>query len=67
MTDNDSLVHSTETDDLYDDVYHHLDLYDTSEYPSDHLAYSTVNKKGAGENEGRNEGTSHQRVQRSST
>ena len=45
MTDTDSLVYSIETDDLYDDMCHHLDLYDTSEYPSDHPAYSTLNKK----------------------
>ena len=41
MTDTDSLVYSIETDDLYDDTCHHLDLYDTSEYPSGHPAYSS--------------------------
>jgi hypothetical protein len=45
MTDTDSLVYSIETDDLYDDMCHNLDLYDTSEYPNDHPAYSTINKK----------------------
>ena len=45
MTDTDSLVYSIETDDLYDDTCHNFDLYDTSEYPSDHPAYSTINKK----------------------
>ena len=45
MTDTDSLVYSIETDDLYDDMCHHLDLYDTSEYPSDLPAYSIINKK----------------------
>ena len=62
MTDTDSLVYSIETDDLYDDLYHHLDLYDTSEYPNDHRAYSKINKKVLGENEGRDEKISHQRV-----
>ena len=51
MTDTDSLVYSIETDDLYDDMCHHLDLYDTSEYPSDHPAYSTVDKKELGKTE----------------
>ena len=45
MTDTDSLVYSIETDDLYDDMCHHLDHYNTSKYPSDHPAYITVNKK----------------------
>ena len=45
MTDIDSLVYSIENDDLYDDKCHDLDLYDTSKYPSDHPAYSTINKK----------------------
>ena len=45
MIDTDSLVYSIETDDLYDDMCHHIDLYDTREYPSDHPAYSIVNKK----------------------
>ena len=44
MTDSDSLVYWIETNDPYDMCYH-LDLYDMSEYPSDHLAYCTVNKK----------------------
>ena len=48
MTDTDSLVYSIETDDLYDDMCHYLDLYDTSEYPSDHPAYSTIKKKEPG-------------------
>ena len=52
MIDTDSLVYSIETDDLYDDMCHNLELYDTSEYLNDHLAYSTnhlaystINKK----------------------
>ena len=45
MTDTDSLVYSIETDDLYDDIRHHLDFYGTSKCPSDHPTYSTVNKK----------------------
>ena len=48
MTDTYSLVYSIETDDLLNDMCHHLDLYDTSEYPSDHPAYCTVNKKVVG-------------------
>ena len=48
MTDTYSLVYSIETDDLHNDMCHHLDLYDTSEYPSDHPDYCTVNKKVVG-------------------
>ena len=44
MTDTNSLVYLIETGDLYDNMCHHLNLYDMSEYPSDHPAYSTVNK-----------------------
>ena len=45
MADTDSLVYSIQIDDLDDDMCHHLDLYDTSEYLSDNPAYSTANKK----------------------
>ena len=45
MIDTDSLVYSIKTDNLYDDMCHHLNFYDTSEYPNNHPAYSTINIK----------------------
>ncbi len=41
----DSLVYSIRTDDIYEDVRQHSELYDTSDYPKDHPAYSDRNKK----------------------
>ena len=63
LTDTDSLVYLITTDNLYDDMchprdliysiywykYNHLDLYDMSEYPSNHPVYNKVNKKMVGE------------------
>ena len=45
MTDTDSLVYSIETDNLYNDMCHHLNPYNTIEYPSHFPVYCTVNKK----------------------
>jgi hypothetical protein len=48
MTDTDSLIYDIQTDDVYEDMRRHLDLYDTSDYPRDHPAYSDKNKKALG-------------------
>ncbi|KAK3738643.1 hypothetical protein QZH41_001793, partial [Actinostola sp. cb2023] len=45
FTDTDSLCYNIKTEDIYEDMYEDLDLYDTSEYPRDHVLHSTVNKK----------------------
>lgn len=43
--DTDSFMHLVTTDDIYNDKLHFLDYLDTSDYPADHLCYSTKNKK----------------------
>ena len=48
FTDTDSLTYQIQTDDLYKDMEHDLDLYDTSNYPREHPLYSVVNKKKIG-------------------
>ena len=45
ITDTDSLVYSIETADVYADMMAEADAYDMSDYSSDQLAYSAVNKK----------------------
>ncbi len=45
MTDTDSLVYHIETTDIYADMMDDLDAYDTSDYPTDHPAYSEKNSK----------------------
>ena len=44
-TDTDSLLMEIETGDVYKDMEGQKDLYDTSDYPKEHLLYSEVNKK----------------------
>ena len=44
-TDTDSLLLEIQTDDVYQDMAAHKDLYDTSDYPQDHPLHSTENKK----------------------
>ena len=44
-TDTDSLLLEIQTDDVYDDMLSHADLYDTSDYPVNHPLHSTTNKK----------------------
>ena len=44
-TDTDSLIVHVQTDDLYKDMSLNADLYDTSNYQSDHPLFSTANKK----------------------
>ena len=45
FTDTDSLCYEIETDDLYEDMNDQKDLYDFSEYPTDHPLYDLKNKK----------------------
>ena len=44
-TDTDSLLLDIQTEDVYKDMKEHLWLYDTSNYPKDHLLYDSRNKK----------------------
>ena len=44
-TDTDSLLLEIQTEDVYEDMAKHPELYDTSDYPPDHPMYSTANKK----------------------
>ena len=44
-TDTDSLLLEIQTEDVYQDMAKHADLYDTSDYPNDRPLYSMVNKK----------------------
>ena len=48
MTDTDSLLCSSMTEDIYEDIKKDLDLFDTSAYPKDHKCYSEKNKKRLG-------------------
>ena len=44
-TDIDSLLLSIQIEDVYRDMEHNFDLYDTSNYPKDHPLFSPANKK----------------------
>ena len=44
-TDTDSLLLEIHTEDVYADMASHAELYDTSNYPTDHPSHSTTNKK----------------------
>ena len=44
-TDTDSLIVHVQTEDIYQDMTKHADLYDTNNYQSDHPLFSTANKK----------------------
>ena len=44
-TDTDSLLLEIETEDVYEDMAKHQDLYDTSDFPKGHPLHSTENKK----------------------
>lgn len=48
MTDTDSLFYKFQTEDLYQDMSRHKELFDTSNYPKNHFLYSEVNKKVVG-------------------
>ena len=45
MTDTDSLLFYCETDDIYFDMFQSFELFDTSDYPSNHPLHSNHNKK----------------------
>ena len=47
-TDSDSLIIRVQTEDLYADMARMSELYDTSNYPTDHPLHSTGNKKVVG-------------------
>ena len=47
-TDTDSLILDIQTEDVYKDIKEDLFLYDTSNYPKDHLLYNDRNKKALG-------------------
>lgn len=47
-TDTDSFSLHVETENIYDDMRAHADLYDLSDYSKDHPCYSTENKKVVG-------------------
>ena len=48
MTDTDSFLFSCQTEDVFQDMYEHRDLFDTSDFPKEHFLYSDVNKKKMG-------------------
>ena len=47
-TDTDSLILEFQTEDLYADMGRNPDVYDTSNFPTNHPLYSEVNKKVVG-------------------
>ena len=47
-TDTDSLILDIQTEDVYKDMQEYSWLYDTSNYPKDHLLYNDRNKKALG-------------------
>jgi hypothetical protein len=52
FTDTDLLCYDLRTDNLYKDMKDNQDLFDTSNYPKDHLLYSKQNKKVIGKMKG---------------
>ena len=48
MTDTDSFLFYCETDDIYQDMLLSMELFDTSDYPTDHILHSDRNKKSLG-------------------
>jgi len=48
FSDTDSLCYEIQTADVFEDMKKNLDLYDTSDYPKNHMLYSDVNKKKLG-------------------
>lgn len=47
-TDTVSLTNCTQSEDIFQEVSTHLDDFDTSEYPTDHLCYRATNAKTLG-------------------
>ena len=45
FTDTDSLAYVIQTNDIYEDMMHSVDLYDTSDYPNHSQLFSLKNKK----------------------
>ena len=45
FTDTDSFCYHIQTEDVYKDMQEDQDLFDTFDYPQDHLLYSNTNKK----------------------
>ena len=45
FTDTDSLCYAINTNDIYEDMKKHIDLFDTSDYPAEHFLQSDSNKK----------------------
>jgi hypothetical protein len=45
FTDTDSLCYHIKTNDVYEDMAKHEDLYDFSDYPANHPLFSLKNKK----------------------
>jgi len=45
FTDTDSLLYDIKTEDVYSDMKDDLDMFDTCDYPADHMLHSVVNKK----------------------
>ncbi|XP_035233732.1 LOW QUALITY PROTEIN: uncharacterized protein LOC118205552 [Stegodyphus dumicola] len=48
FTDTDSLTYEIRTKDVYEDMKHRSDIYDTSDYPPNHPLYSQKNMKKIG-------------------
>ena len=48
FTDTDSLTYQIFTEDIYEDMKNHMELYDTSDYPPNHPLHSTMNKQKIG-------------------
>ncbi|MEW8689040.1 MAG: hypothetical protein AB2556_24740 [Candidatus Thiodiazotropha sp.] len=57
-TDTDSLLLEIETEDVYEDMPKHQDLYNTSDFPKGHLLHSTENKKVLGKMKDKSAGRS---------
>ena len=45
FTDTDSLTYEIEAEDVYSDFWNHKDMFDNSDYPSNHQFYDSTNKK----------------------
>jgi len=45
FTDTDSLCYEIQTDDVYEDMLKHKEMYDFSEYPEEHKCFDKTNKK----------------------
>ena len=57
FNDTDSLCYEIQTEDVYADMASQIDLYDMSDYPSNHPLYSSKNKKALGKMKNKCAGT----------